>query len=255
MPLKKIGEIVQAHNFAFIEDAIARAKKDAIAIFKEDASDARVLLYLDGTFIEVTPFTRDDILLDAWRRVILLGECEHTLSSGVYFSTPLVIEPRGSAEPLEYTPPSGTSRRALAQWRRAFLSELYIESRDLVSADVEPYVGWPNPDTYKQGILLPPGEKETSVVDVRYHFIIFWAKMIQKMMNEGVSFEEAALKGATQAHLLEVSLHEAKSILRLITTHLSKVWSHAQTLYSWYDSWVDSEFPQEVPPGIPEWLR
>ena len=255
MPLVETGKIMQAHDFAFAEDAIFCAKKIASEMLDKGANDACVLLNLDEVFVEVNPFSNEDGLLDAWRRARVTGEYTSVLATSFGFPKFVVSASKAPAEPLRYSPPSGASRAALARWRRTFASEIYVNLRDSTDPDAEPYVGWPAPETFSRGSLLPPGEKGTSTMDATYHLIIFWAKLVQKMINEGVSFEEAALKGAIQTHLLEVSLHEARSILRLIKIHLSEAWPHAQSLYDWYDSWVDSEFPQEVPPGIPEWLR
>lgn len=258
MPLIKTGEIVQAHDFAFPEDAIFCAKKIASEMLDSGANDARVLLNLDDIFVEVTPYSSGDGLLDAWRRAYVLGECKYTLPSGVYLTTPLVVEPRDLAEPLKYNPPAGASRSELAKWRRAFLSELYIELRDNADPSAAPRTGWPIPGSFEPGRLAPPPEEAEDrgdKVEILYHFIVFWTKLVQKRLNEGASFEEAALEGVQRTHLLEVSRHEARVILRLISLHLSKVWAHAQLLYDWYSNWMDSVFPQEVPPEIPDWLR
>ena len=167
----------------------------------------------------------------------------------------LVTDFRGSTEPLEYDPLLGVSRYELARWRRAFLSELYVELRDDADVDVEPYVDWPEPGSFEPGKLIsPPEEAEVKgdTADITYHFIIFWAKMVQKMIDEGTFFEEAALEGAHRAHLLEVSRHEARTILHLINTHLTNAWRHAQELYQWYNDWMSEEFPQDPSPVIPD---
>ena len=252
----RMGDVADARDFAFPEDVISRAKEDALDMLEEGVSDARTLLYFGSCFIEITPYSNEGALLDAWRRAYILGECAYTLPSGVYRERPLVVEPKTAPEPLAYTPPIGASRSTLAQWRRAFLAEIYVSLRDDVPVDVEPYIGWPNPGSFEPGKLTPPLEgEETHAAELVRVFIIFWAKFVQKMINEGVSFNEAALKGAQKTHLLEGNCVEARLILHFVRFRLVEMWSYAQELYDWYSSWMDNEFPREMPARITEELR
>lgn len=258
MPFVKIGEIVQARDFGHLADSIFCAKKIALDLSDSYMKDTFVLLSLDGVYIAITPTSNEVLLLDAWRRAYLLEEYDYTLPTSFGKPKPLVIDPEVPERSLlvYHELPSDASHTELTRWRHAFISELYIELRDNASPDTEPCVGWPDPGSFDRGFLLVPDEsKETSVMEVNYHFIIFWAKLVQKMTDEGTPFEEAALEGARKTHLTEVDYEEARSILSLIKTHLTQVWDRAQELYDWYSSWVNEAFPQVSSPGIPEWLR